>query len=133
MDKEYIHDTLKLSDEKNHRWNANTVETTSDVHLEDDKGEGDVVVIREFEFGVNPQAFKEYQPTRQELFNHHAKQIEMMLWGDGLQPVREYTPKITISKNKKKYRIFVLATPAKGNILPSAYTPKTLSQLAKNE
>lgn len=40
----------------------------------------------------------------------------------------EVNPRVTISKNKKKYRIFVGARPQKGHILTEV--PKTLAQIA---
>lgn len=129
MDKEYIHDTLKLSDEKNIRWNANTVEADSGVHLEDDHGTGAAAIIRVFEFSANPEVFKIHKPTNQELFNAHVHQIKMMLWGDGLEVMEEATPRVKISKNKKNYRIIIGCKPRLGQILNDK--PRTLSELMK--
>ncbi len=113
----------------NENWNdISKVETTSETHLEDDKGYGEAAIIRMFEFAANPEAFKQHTPTKQELFNYHHKQIEITLWGDGMKVIPEVTPRVTISKNKKKYRIFVGAKPMKGHILQEQ--PKTLSQIA---
>lgn len=126
---EYIHDTLKLSDESDTRWNANTVEATSDVHLEDDKGEGAAAIIRVFEFSANPEVFKQHTPTTQELFNAHAQQVKLMLWGDGLEIMEEITPRLKISKNKKNYRIIIGCRPRFGQVLND--TPRTLAELVK--
>lgn len=127
--KEYINDTIKLSDEKDKRWNANTVEATSDVHLEDDHGEGAAAIIRVLEFSANPEMFRQYTPSKQELFNAHAQQIKMMLWGDGLEVMEEVAPKLTISKNKKKYRVIIGCKPRIGQTLVDR--PRTLAELIK--
>lgn len=111
--------------------NVNEVQTESNVHLEDDKGEGEAVIIRMFEFGANPVAFKEYKPTKQELFNSHQKALEAMLWGDGLTPMPEISPKITINKKKTKYRIFITAKPQRGHLLRER--PQTLSEIQQGK
>jgi hypothetical protein len=108
-------------------WNTSEINTESETKLEDDKGEGGVAIIRKFEFAANPIAFKQYKPTKQELFNSHAKQIEIMLWQDGMKLLADVNPKITINKSKTKYRIFVGAEPQKGHLLREV--PKTLSQI----
>lgn len=72
-----------------------------------DPGKGKAWILRTFTFGINP-AVKEI-PTKQQLFNSHVKQIEMMLWGDGLKFVYEVPPRIQVTK--KFYKIFVLAEP----------------------
>lgn len=112
-------------------WHTNEISTESDVHLEDDLGKGDAAIIRMFEFAANPEAFRMQIPTKQELFNHHLKQIEIMLWGDGLKVMDDVDPKVTVNKAKDKYRIFIGAKPQKGHILREQ--PRTLSQLAKNQ
>lgn len=111
------------------KWNdISQVDTTSETHLEDDVGYGDAAIIRMFEFEANPIAFKQHIPTKQELFNYHYKQIEIALWGDGMKVMPEVDPKVTISKDQKKYRIFVGAKPQKGHLLHEQ--PMTLSQIA---
>lgn len=112
-------------------WLAQTLNTESETHLEDDKGNGDAAIIRMFEFKVNPEAFKAITPTEQELFASHERGIAALLWRDGMTPLESVTPRITFSKNKKKYRIFVGAKPAKGHLLMEQ--PKTLSQIANNK
>ena len=107
------------------------VETQSETHLEDDVGYGDAAIVRMFEFAVNPEAFQQYTPTRQELFNYHYKQIEIALWGDGLKVMPDVNPTINMSKDKTKYRIFVGAKPMKGHILTER--PRTLSQIAHSK
>lgn len=108
-------------------WEANEMQAQSDTKIEDDAGVGGAIVIRQFEFGVNPEAFKQHKPTKQELFNAHYKGIEAMLWVDGLTVIPEINPKVTISKNGKKYRIFIGAKPAKGQMLYQK--PQTLNEI----
>lgn len=119
-----------MAGELNHD-NIFKAETTSQTHLEDDEGVGDAAIIRMFEFSANPEAFKQRTPTKQELFNYHHKQIEITLWGDGMKIMEEVNPRVTISKNKRKYRIFVGAKPQRGHILTER--PKTLAQIAHNK
>ena len=113
---------------KDVQWEATKGEVHSDTHLEDDLGTGKKVVIRTFDFAVNPQAFHHHTPSRQELFNAHAKQIEAMLWADGLAVLKEHEPQIRISKNRKNYRIVVAAEARLGeSIIDRA---KTLTEIA---
>jgi len=111
-------------------YEAASAQATSDAKLEDDHGEGQPVILRMFEFSANPEAFKIHSPTKQELFNSHAKGIEVMLWKDGMKLFTEVDPKVTINKKKTKYRIFVAAIPQRGHLLMER--PKTLSQIANN-
>lgn len=116
-----------MDNEEKYIWNGENIEVKSKTKLEDDPGTGSNVVIRMFEFGVNPIAFQEYHPTLQDLFDSHKKGIERILWGDGLTPIDELAPRVVLSKDKKTYRIFVGAIPSKGNLLTEV--PKTLSQI----
>lgn len=120
-----------MAKEMEGEWLAQTLETESQTHLEDDEGTGDAAIIRMFEFKVNPESFKQFTPTEQELFNSHYKGIEAILWRDGMSVLPEVNPRVTFSKNKKKYRIFIGAKPAKGHLLMEK--PKTLSQIAKSK
>lgn len=115
----------------NENWNdVSKIETQSTTHLEDDVGHGAVAIIRCFEFAVNPEIWKQHRPTKQELFTHHQKGIEVMLWKDGMTPMPEVSPKIVVGKKKGKYQIFVGARPMRGHMLLEK--TKTLSQLAHN-
>ena len=116
-----------MAEEMQGDWYAQTHTSESKTHLEDDTGSGDAAIIRMFEFGVNHEAFKQHQPTKQELFNSHYKGIEVMLWRDGLKVMPEVEPQLTFNKKKTKYRIFVGAKPMKGHLLTEQ--PKTLSQI----
>lgn len=111
-------------------YEAQQVEAASKTHLEDDKGEGVAAVLRCFKFGMNPEAFRQYTPTKQELFNSHHKGIEVALWKDGLKVVPEVHPRISIDEQKMCYEIWVTARPSRGNIIPYDVTPKTLTQIA---
>lgn len=107
-------------------WEAQQLEVQSDTKLESDTGHGQAIVIRQFEFGINPVAFKEAPPTRQELFNSHLKGIEMMLWRDGMKIFPDVEPKIKFDATK--YTIILAALPMKGHILREV--PQTLAQIA---
>lgn len=111
-----------------HEHEVSSVETQSDTKLEHDTGEGFPVILRAFEFGVNLEAFKDHTPTMQELFNSHAKGIEMHLWRDGMILFDQVQPRIMFNKPKTKYKIFIAALPAGNNVLLE--TPQTLSQIA---
>jgi len=46
-------------------WEGEAVQAESKTKLEDDKGTGQPIVLRFFEFGVNPEVFKQHKPTAQ--------------------------------------------------------------------
>src|SRR3990167_9740756 len=98
-------------------WSAQTVETQSETHLEDDTGHGEAAIIRMFEFAMNPEVIKKVKPTRQDIFNSHYKGIEIALWKDGMKVLPEVNPRIVIDEKAMKYRIFVGARPMRGHIL----------------
>ena len=79
-----------------------------------DPGGGQVVVIRVFRFSINP-AMK-HLPGKQALFSAHAKQIETILWGDGLRPLESNPPLVIINDRKGFYQIFVPCSAARGVI-----------------
>lgn len=123
---------VKLDREKSYgikdNYELNSVETQSDTKLEHDEGKGIPVIIRTFEFGTNPEAFKQHTPTKQELFDAHRKGLEMHLWRDGMIYFDEVQPQIIFSKDGTKYQIVIAALPARGQALLE--TPQTLSQIA---
>lgn len=128
---EYIGDEKQLIEKdaigapvKDINWTAREVETESESYLEEDTGEGNPVVIRMFEFGMNPEAFKQANPTTQDIFNSHYKGIEVALWKDGLKVVPEVNPRIVLTPEKGIYRIFVTARAARGHLLTDV--PNTL-------
>ena len=77
-----------------------------------DPGGGGVAVIRVFTFKMNPD--KQHFPGKQKLFNTHAKQIETILWGDGLRPLESNPPRVIINNKGGFYQIFVPCIAAKG-------------------
>ena len=111
----------------NVNYDVKSIETESQTKLEHDEGYGNAVIIRAFEFGVNPEAFKQHKPTKQELFNSHYRGIEVALWKDGMKVMPDVNPRITLAPEGNKYTIFVGAMPAKGHLLREE--PKTLSQI----
>lgn len=95
-----------------------------------DPGTGKTVSIRVFTFKMNPARLKQAPPDKQTLFNAHAKQISTILWGDGLIPMEEISPRVIINKNYGEYQIFVPCEAKSGVLFVDK--PKNLSQeLAK--
>ena len=117
---------FETHDEK-YKWVGQDGEVRSDPLV--DSGTGTPVVMRFFEFQGNSEALKKHVPNDQELFNTHAHQIRLMLWGDGLEPLEVIPPRIMRSKNKLSYRIMVLCIPKKGVALNDS--TQTLQQLTK--
>lgn len=115
-----------------HDYEVKQGEVHSDIKLEADKGDGKAIIIRSFDFQAHPDAFKHTTPSKQELFNAHAHQIQTILWKDGLQVMEEVRPQLILSKQRNHYRIVVGAEPAKGHLMNSLYKDKfqTLSQAA---
>lgn len=109
-----------------------SIETQSKTHLEDDVGHGNPAIIRCFEFGINPEAFKQHPPTKQDLFNYHHKGIEVALWRDGMKVMPDVNPRVVIDESKMTYSIFIGARPMKGHFLREHQQPKTLAQLARD-
>ena len=123
--------TEKLGDAvvNDYEHEVDSIETQSKTTLEQDQGAGGAAIIRCFTFGVNPIAFKEAKPTKQELFNSHVKGIEVMLWRDGMKLMTEVEPRILVDEKSMSYQIFVGARPAKGHVLTRIQVPKTLKEL----
>jgi hypothetical protein len=110
-------------------YTGQTVEVKSDTHLEQDTGYGEEVILRTYEFGANPLAFKDHTPTAQEIFNSHMKGIMSLLWQDGLQPAEEIQPRLILSKDNKKYLIMVGARAMRGQFFMEK--PRTLTEILK--
>ncbi len=108
-------------------YTGQSIEVKSKTKLEEDLGTGDIVLLRTYEFGANPEMFKDGEPSGQDVFNSHMKGILGMLWGDGLQPVPEIEPKLIFSKDRSKYLIMVGARPSLGQSILE--TPKTLTEI----
>lgn len=118
-------------------WQGQNVEVKSDKHLEDDKGTGEAIVIRTYEFAMNPQTFREHElrtgnmPTAQDIFQEHRKGIMSLLWQDGLTPAEDIDPRIIFSKGTNTYLIMVGARPQMGQQVLDK--PKTLSEIAETK
>lgn len=119
----------KVADVKlDHDYEVSTAEAQSETKLEDDVGHGAAIVIRCFKFGINAEAFRQHQPSKQELFNSHHKGIEIALWRDGLTVWPDINPRIVVDEINGTYEIFVGAKPARGHLLHQK--PLTLSEVA---
>ena len=91
-----------------------------------DPGTGKTISIRVFTFKINVKSFPS---DKQAIFNAHAKQIETILWGDGLRPFDSAPPRVIINLKKGIYQIFIPCE-AKRDV---SFTdkPKNLSELLK--
>ena len=70
-----------------------------------DPGVGQTVTIRTFVFKMNPKV-RDF-PDKQTLFNYHARQIKTILWGDGLIPLEEVSPRVIIDVKRRRYQFFI--------------------------
>lgn len=123
-------------------WEGEELIAESATKIEHDTGSGQVVVLKFFDFGANPETFSIHQPTAQMLFNTHIKGIETHLWTHDLKMYTEVEPRIMFSvdgrnfepyspvgKQYTHYRFIIPCVP-KGTL---AYEKtKTLSQLLTN-
>ena len=80
-----------------------------------DEGTGRTIAIRTFSFRMNPE-LKDFPTNKQSIFNNHAKQIETILWGDGLRPFDGAPPRVIIDSKNKAYHIFIPCE-ARGGVL----------------
>lgn len=116
-----------LTADDKHAWEGQDIEVKSDP-LIDNENSG-ALILRSFYYKANPVTMKEQKPTKQKIFNSHLKQIEAMLWGDGLTPFTPIEPRIIVSKKRDEYKIFIACVPKKGVMLNE--TPLTLQQITK--
>lgn len=122
----FVETDAKDAPVKDVHYDLQNLEVQSQTHLEDDHGGGGSAIIRMFEFGMNPLAFSQHRPSKQELFNSHFKGIELALWRDGMKVIPEVNPRIIVDEKAGSYKIFVGAQPQKGHTLTEQ--PRTLSQ-----
>lgn len=122
---------LEIDDGKT-KWQGREIGVNSDIPLVDE-GTGKKYLIRQFEFVFNPEMLNKIRqkkipaPTKQELFNSNYRQIEIMLWSDGLIPAKEVDPRMIIGK--RKYKIILLCEPrAKVMVVDK---PRTLQEITK--
>lgn len=91
-----------------HKWYGR--EDRTEDSLMHDKGKGESVVIRLFEFKFRPDL--ETLPTKEQILTpEYIKQLNTLLWADGLRIVLE--PRLEIKKEGCK--IFVPCQPTIGN------------------
>lgn len=103
------------------KWYGQQVGTTSDPII--DPNLGSPYVIREFTFGFNPEVMEKIKNgklpklSQQELFNTNWKQIQVMLWGDGLVAIQDevFPPRVIIGKSQ--YKIILVCQPKQGVIV----------------
>lgn len=109
------------------KWEGQELEVQSDPLV--DTASGRPIILRYFEFTANPETFEKMQPNTQDIFTSHARQIEMFLWKDGLEPIKTIPPRVIFSKKKDSYRIFVTCQAKVGVAVLD--TPQTLQDLIK--
>jgi hypothetical protein len=114
---------------KDIEWEGEELGAESTTKIQEDKGTGQPIVIRFFDFAVNKEAFKNHTPTAQELFNSHRMGMDAMLWNDGLVPCEAIEPRILFAKDKSHYRFVVSCIPSLGNAIVDK--SKTLEELFK--
>ena len=118
---------VKVDEETKYEFGA-TLE--SDKAQVIDPGVGKQVLIRTFEFKMNPLT-KHLPVDKQELFNQHAKQIATILWGDGLRPFDNASPRVILDREKGIYRIFVACEAKVGTVFADK-TRNLSEELAKS-
>ncbi len=95
-----------------------------------DTGVGKQVLIRTFDFKMNP-TMKYQEVDKQGIFNAHAKQIATLLWADGLKPLESYSPRVIINPAKETYQIFVTCEAKLGTVFADK-TRNLSEELAKS-
>jgi len=110
-------------------WEGEEVQAESKTKIQEDKGTGQPIILRFFDFQANPEAFKNEMPTAQQLFNSHRMGMESMLWTDGLTPCEAIEPRILFAKDKSHYRFVVSCIPSLGNTIVEK--SNTLEELFK--
>jgi hypothetical protein len=108
-------------------WEGEEIAVESKTKLEEDKGTGQTVILRVFEFAANPITFKQHKPTAQELFSSHLQGIKSLLWRDGLAPYEAVEPRLIFSKDKSMYRFIIPCVATIGSTVIDK--PQTLSQI----
>lgn len=95
----------------------------------EDAGTGNTVLIRIFDFKMNPGKFKDFPTDTQIIFNSHVRQIATTLWGDGLRPLEEVPPRVIINKKAHSYKIFVTCEAKRGLLFSQKDQPLPLQTL----
>lgn len=92
-----------------------------------DNATGQKLILRVFEFQLPPDI--KGKIDKQKVFNAHKKFIEQFCWKDGLVPVTDIPPRVLLSKNEKKVRIFILTQAKLGSTILEK--PLTLQDITK--
>lgn len=99
-------------------------EDRTEEKLMHDRGTGEPIVIRLFEFRLDP-SIKELPNKEQILTPEYIKYLQTQLWGDALRLVME--PRVVI--DKESIKIFAPCQPTTGNSFLEE--PKTLQEWIK--
>ena len=102
---------------KDIEWEGEEVGAESTTKLQEDKGTGQPIIVRFFDFAANREVFEQHKPTAQELFMSHKMGMEAMLWTDGLVPCEAIEPRLLFSKDSSQYRFVISCIPSLGNTL----------------
>lgn len=111
-------------------WEGEEISVQSDTKLEEDKGTGQAIILRVFDFAANPEVFKQHKPTAQELFASHLQGMRSLLWRDGLAPYEKVEPRLIFSKDKSSYRFIIPCIATVGSVVIDK--PQTLSQIVND-
>lgn len=116
--------TFQSETGKNTEYDIKQGEVHSSTVLEDDKGVGKAVVIRQYQYEL-PKNLP--QPSKAQLLLIHKPRIQDQLWLDELELILE--PKVVFSdKYPHKFRIFATCQPKKGSLVYDR--PNTLTEIA---
>ena len=96
-----------------------------------DPGTGKTVSIRTFTYKIDPKKVRSVPDNKQQIFNDHAGFIRRVLWGDGLVPLENISPRVIINKKKLVYQIFVPCEARLNTVW--ADKPQNLSHLLAKE
>lgn len=110
---------------KDIEWEGEELGVESTTKLEEDKGTGQAIVLRFFDFAANPEVFRVHQPTANELFSSHKLGMQAILWKDGMTPIEVIEPRLLFSKDKSHYRFVISCSPSEALI----DIPQTLTEL----
>lgn len=100
-----------------------------------DPATGRTITLRQFEFEMNPRLVMVFpEDDKQRIFDAHARQIAHILWGDGLRPYEEVSPRVVIDKKNNRYKIIVAAEARRDTVFPDRpqSLTKMLSTASKN-
>ena len=107
---------------KEHKWYGKQDQT--ETNLLHDKGTGDKIVLRNFEFKVNPEL--KTLPTKEQILTpEYVKHLSVLLWADSLRLLT--TPEVRI--DKEYIRVFAACVPRTGATLSEE--PKYLQEWMK--